>query len=456
MNIKITGLLAVLLLALVGFVMLYERPQMAAEKKAVSAEKEFLEVTRQTVVKFTIVNRHGRFVGEKRNNEWHIVEPVQTPGDWEIFESMISGARAVERGRVVVAPDGYKATDLSSFGLAPPRVELRFEDESGEDIWLMFGDDNPTGRAAYLSWSGGDKVVLTQRSNRNSFEVKLMDLRDQRVLPFDLDKVVKVLIRHSGKTFEMNRNGFKWQIAHPGEYLGDGSEINNILGTVHSKHILEVVAETLVNPAMYGFDNPAYVFEVTNQDGRAKTLTLGNPVDESRSRSMYAYNSERPYVFLIEPFVTEFIGIDLADIRYKRVFEFDRAGIDRIELAYPDSTVECAIKDDHWVVKRPSGYVTNEGFVGSWIDKVHVMSVSDFIGSVADLSTYGLAIPALTVSLWHGDRLVRQVHIGGRDESWYGIMNGSDEVFSFDSGVMSGLRLPLGVASNSSTNSGVE
>jgi hypothetical protein len=55
-----------------------------------------------------------------------------------------------------------------------------------------------------------------------------------------------------------------------------------------------------------------------------------------------------------------------------------------------------------------------------------------------------LAQPLLTVSLWRGNELALEVSVGQGADGWYGMMNGSDDVFSFDYGVMAGLRLPLG------------
>jgi len=444
MNPKITGLLGIFLLLLIGFVFFYERPKIEEEQKINDAKTEFLEVTRQTVAQFTIVNRFGKFVAKKQGNEWLIKEPVETPGDWEQFEAMVTAARAVERGRVVVDADAYDKTDLAAFGLAPPRVELRFESQSGDDIWLLFGDDNPAGRAAYLSWSGNKQIVLTQRSFRNRFDVKLLDLRDQRILPFDLDMVQKIVLKHHGKTFEMVRNGFKWQIINPESHMGDDAEINNILGTIRAERVVDIVAEIFEDPSLYGFDAPSYQLTLGYKNGESRTLTMGKTVEDVRSRLWYAYSSERPYVFLVEPFITDFLNIDLGSVRYKRVFEFDRKGIDKIQLAYPDSTVTCVLEAGNWNVVNPIGYVATEDIVGGWIDKVHTMAVADFMEPSQNLDEYGLAHPVLTVSLWRGKVLVREVSVGHGQDGWYGMMNGSDDVFSFDYGVMAGLRLPLG------------
>jgi len=443
MNPKITVLLGIFLVGLVGFVFFYEQPRMEAERHTQDAEKEFLDVSRHTVAKLTINNKFGHFVAEKQGNNWQILEPVNTPADWPQFEDMVTIAREVERGRVIVGPDAYAQTDLSAFGLAPPQVELRFEGVDGEDIWLFFGDDNPAGRAAYLSWSGSDRVVLTQRHFRNRFNLQLIDLRDKQVLPFDLDSVQKMVLEHSDKTFELVRNGFTWQIIQPEKYVGDGAEINNILGTVQAERIVDVVDESLQDSVRYGFDRPGYRFELTYKDGQKRSLILGKQVEDQRTRVWYASNSERQYVFTVEPFVTDFLSIELGDIRNKRVFEFDRAGIDKIQLEFPHSTVSCVLDAGKWVVKEPAGFVVGENAVGTWIDKVHTMAVSDFAGKVNDTATFGQIQPALHASLWRNNELVREVKIWQGADGWYGSKNGSDEVFAFESGVMSGLRLGL-------------
>ncbi|MDA0712057.1 MAG: DUF4340 domain-containing protein, partial [bacterium] len=234
------------------------------------------------------------------------------------------------------------------------------------------------------------------------------------------------------------------------------SEINSLMGKVHSESIFEYVAETLENPAVYGLDNPEYVFSVIYADGKARTLSLGASETGSRTRLLYAHSSERPYVFLIEPFLTDFLDVQVSDLRYKRVFEFEREGVDRIQLAYPDSTVTCLLENGDWVVSQPPGFMANAVAIGHWIDKVHTMAVQDFVGPVAHPADFGLSNPILTVSLWRGSALKREVRIGGQNGTWYGLMTGSDEVFVFDPGIIPGLHLPLESAPGAAVRLGAE
>ena len=59
LGIKATAILAVLLLGLVGFVFLYERPRMAEEQRAVDEQEAFIEVQRHGVARLTLTNDYG-------------------------------------------------------------------------------------------------------------------------------------------------------------------------------------------------------------------------------------------------------------------------------------------------------------------------------------------------------------------------------------------------------------
>ncbi|MDP6040674.1 MAG: DUF4340 domain-containing protein, partial [Candidatus Latescibacteria bacterium] len=276
MSIKVTAILALLLLGLVGFVFLYERPQMAGEQRVVEAEKKFIELPRHSVARFTLVNTHGRFVAEKRGNEWVLVEPFEAPGEWIEFEGMIEAAQIVERGRVVVDEASYEDADLANFGLAPPVIELRFEPQSGEPIWLLLGDDVPSGRACYLSWSGGNKVVLTKREYRKRFNRPLIDLRDKRMFPFDPDLVTRGEFKTPQGSYEVVRNGLNWDLVQPIPGRADSREIFGLLGRLKDERVVNFHKETIDDPKIYGFNNPEY--QVVLHRGESKepwTLMLG-------------------------------------------------------------------------------------------------------------------------------------------------------------------------------------
>ena len=440
---KITAILAVLLLGLVGFVLLVERPKMAEEQRAAEAENAFIDIARHRVARLTLTNDYGRFVAEKRGNEWVLVAPIEVPADWIEFEGMIEIAQMVERGRVVVDEGDYDGVALADFGLAPPVVAVRFEPPSGDPVELSFGDDIPSKQACYLMWSGGKKIALTKKKYRARFNRPLMALRDTRAFPFDPDEVTQARIETPERAYEVVRDGLNWHLTAPIHARADEREVLKLLGKLKDERVASFHKEVVDDPAAYGFDDPDYEVVLHRKgDDVPLTLTLGKRVSDQRLKLWYGRVLGRPQVFIVEQFLTESLDVPLTQLRYKRVFEFDRTGVDRVRLAYPDSAITCA-KDSAgaWEVVTPSGRIADAG-VDDLIDRVHNLVVAEFLDRADESpARYGLDDPALKISLWRGDVLVQELTIGRAEKLWYGTAKTFAEVVVLPHSAMAWLQL---------------
>ena len=444
MGIKITAILAVLLLGLVGFVFLFERPRMAEEQREIEAKNAFIEVQRHGVARLTLTNDYGHFVAEKRGNEWVLISPIEVPADWIEFEGMIEIAQIVERGRVVVDEGDYAGTDLADFGLDPPVVEVRFEPVSGDPVWLFFGDDIPSKQGCYLTWSGGDKVVLTKKQYRARFNRPLMALRDTRAFSFDPDLVSRAYFQTPGGVYEVVRDGLKWHLVQPITERADTREVLTLLGQLKDERVASFHKEAVDDPTIYGFDNPDYKVVLHLKDNEVpNTLLLGKRVPNDRQKLWYGRVMSRPQVFTVEQLLVEALDIPLSRLRYKRVFEFDRTGVDRVRLSYRDSVVNCAKNDDgSWQVVMGDGRVVEgDTDVEDLIDRVHNLVVAEFPDQVDKSAADSLNDPVLTVSLWRGETLVQELIIGQANNFWYGTTKTRREVVVLPYSVMSWLQV---------------
>lgn len=444
MGIKGTAILAVLLLSLAGFVFLYERPRMAEEQSEIAAKDAFIEVQRHRVARLTLTNDYGHFIAEKRGNEWVLTAPLEVSADWIEYEGMIEIAQIVERGRVVVDEGDYAGVDLAGFGLDPPVVEVRFEPVSGDPVWLFFGDDIPSKQGCYLSWSGGNKVVLTKKKYRARFNRPLMALRDTRAFSFDPDLVTRAQFQTPGSVFEVVRDGLNWHLVQPIKERADAREILTLLALLKDERVESFYKEAVDDPTIYGFDNPDYKVVLHLKDKEVpNTLLLGTRVPDERRKLWYGRIMSQPQVFIVEQLLPESLDIPLNRLRYKRVFEFDRTGVDRVRLAYRDSVVNCAKSGDgSWQVMMGDGRVV-EGDAGveDLIDRVHNLVVAEFPDQVDKSVADSLAAPVLTVSLWRGETLVQELIIGQTNNFWYGTAKTRRDVVVLPYSVMSWLQL---------------
>ncbi|MDP6042281.1 MAG: DUF4340 domain-containing protein, partial [Candidatus Latescibacteria bacterium] len=123
-----------------------------------------------------------------------------------------------------------------------------------------------------------------------------------------------------------------------------------------------------------------------------------------------------------------------------------RTGIDRLRLVYRDRVIECKKgSDESWRVILPAGRSVDENDVANLIDRVHNLVAAGFANAVEDQSIYGLNDPALRISLWRNDELVREIVVGQADNMWYGTANGLNEVIVLPYQVMSWFQLNLTV-----------
>ena len=444
MGIKATAILAVLLLGLVGFVFLYERPRMAEEQRESEAKNAFIEVQRHRVARLTLTNEYGHFVAEKRGNEWALIAPLEVPADWIEFEGMIEIAQIVERGRVVVDEGDYAGTNLADFGLDPPVVEVRFEPVSGDPMWLFFGNDIPSKLGCYFTWSGGNKVVLTKKQYRARFNRPLMALRDTRAFSFDPDLVSRAYFQTPRGVYEVVRDGLEWHLVQPIKERADAREILTLLGQLKDERVASFHKEAMDDPTIYGFDDPDYKVELHAKDNEmSNTLLLGKRVPDSRQKLWYGRVMSRSQVFIVEQLLAESLDIPLSRLRYKRVFEFDRTGVDRVRLAYRDSAVNCAKNDDgSWQMVMGDGRVVKgDADVEDLIDRVHNLVVAEFPDQVDKSAADSLDDPVLTVSLWRSETLVQELIIGHANNFWYGTAKTRREVVVLPYSVMSWLQL---------------
>lgn len=446
MNFKVTVILGGILLVLVGFLFFYEQPNREAEKQAQTDKDHFIDVSRQSVARLTLVNKHGRIVADKTGTDWHIVEPVETVGNWEMLEGIVTAAKEVERGRVVVDSVAYVngTVDLAGFGLHPPQVEVRFEPKTGNPIWLFFGDDNPAKKGAYLTWSGGHEVVLTKRNQRDFFVRQLSELRDKHMLPIDQDRIARFVLERPDATIDAYKDGYAWYLNKPVQDRADAATVNGLLSKLGDELVVDFVTESVADPKQYGFDDPAYRLTLYGKDSTAfETMLLGK-VSDDRLKLWYGRVLSRPQVFTVEPFIFDFINAKPSLLRYREVFEFDRTGIDKVQLVYPDSTITCQKNGDHWSVIQPEGYQVMDHDMANFIDRVHNMRAEDFVGSASEsLANFGMDAPQLVIEMWRGNTLVQKVMLGERDNYWFGLTPTLKHVVILPYNVMSGVQLQI-------------
>lgn len=214
------------------------------------------------------------------------------------------------------------------------------------------------------------------------------------------DKINQVTITsEKGETTTVSKQGDAWQETQPEKTAADETELSGITSNLASLDVQRVVDDQPTDLKQYGLD-PARL-EVSFKDAGQHTLLVGQKTPTGTD--LYAKLPDKPRVFLISSFLESTFNKSPFDLRDKTILKVDREKIDHIDIATKDQTITLVKQGEDWQITAPlnarADFSSVEGVLGS-IGSAQMKSIASQDG--ADLKTYGLDAPAMTVHVGTG------------------------------------------------------
>jgi len=410
MNFKTTIIVGVLAIALGAFVYFYEIKGGEERQQAEQQAKKIFLFEDDQVKGLTLANSGKEIVLTKaEDGEWTITSPIATEADESTVDGLVRNLKNAETDRIVAD----STADLGAFGLDEPevKVSLLLGEERTES--LCIGDKSPTGSYVFANMAGSHEVFTTRSSLLSNVKKELFDLRDRHVLGFEKDEVEKFELKQRGKLlFVLSKTGSEWQMEQPQKLQGDRSEVDKILNKLKYGKAKAFVTEKAEELKSYGLDKPD--IEVTLWLGKDKAKKLLRIGDAKTPDRYYAQDEARDPIFTVDStFVVE-LRKDLFDLRDKKIVQFPRSRINKIELVYADSSIVCQ-KDtsDNWRVTAPVVRKAKKWKVSGILSDIEMLKAEEFVADKAtELSQYGLDEPQIVAKLWEDRKILAQVSLG--------------------------------------------
>lgn len=382
------------------------------------SEKEQIEQnTRQLLLfdpdevdELTVENVSGKVVCQKSDGgRWRIVEPVEVDASQQAVEAVVVNLARARVNRFVVQGDEVDGEALKKYGLEPPHVKVSIRIRGRALGAIAYGDTTPSGDYVYFKRTSEDKIGLVELYRRTGVDRNFADLRNRNVLKFKWVEARALRLESPGAAIELAKVGKEWQLRSPVASRGDREEIELLLQRLSAKMVQEFVEDVPKSLQSYGLDPPRRRLEVTMEDGGVRSLWIGGAKEGG---FYYAKDVSMTSVFALDSaFVNQF-DRSIFDLTYKKLVEFKREDVDRVEFAYPDSSMLCVRAQSVWVAvpqKRPlKGYELD-----AILFNLEKLKAEKFLTQAPeDTAQYGLEPPHLKISLWVGDHLAGDLSIG--------------------------------------------
>jgi hypothetical protein len=286
---------------------------------------------------------------EKRDGTWWIVEPMKADASDQTVERITS---AIASARIAQTEPG--APDrLKVYGLDPPAVSVDFQLQNGAKHSLKLGGPDFTGVSVYTILDGAKDVALLPQSLLTSATINVEELRSHSVLHINAGDVASFELQNPSGDFSLTRDKNDWKFDKPAGATGDTQDVTALLNSIGGASFISIASETPDNLGRYGLTTPLITFKAV--DGKGKTATL--LVGKKDASDYFARDVSRPMILHIDEKFYKKLAVNFADLRNKKLANFDPADMNRVEFHNENGTaifVRKADKDEEWAIEAPA------------------------------------------------------------------------------------------------------
>ncbi len=415
---------AAVLAGLGGLVYWSNRSEAAkAAKGDPKAAPKILDLKENEIKQVEIRHRDGETTVVKRDGsgKWSITGPQPMAADQSAVGAITTAAATLSSDRVV----DENASNLSSYGLEPPRIGITLTMADGKTHVLRIGEDTPTDGGAYAMLDGDKRLFTIASFGKTSLDKQSKDLREKHLLVFDQDKLSRVELEVAGKPpIEFGRAGTDWQVLKPKPMRADSFQVDELV-----RKLKDASMDTDTDPkaaaAAFASGQKTAIAKVTGAEG---TLTF--EVRKAKD-DYYAKVSTQDGAYKITKEIADGLNKSLDDFRNKKVFDFAFNDPNRIEIKDGGQSKVIEKSGENWT----SGGKTMDSLsVQNLIDKLRDLAATKFVDS-------GFTTPALELTVVSNDgKRTEKVQIAAAGPNFLARRENDSSLYQLDANAVNGLR----------------
>jgi len=326
MRFKGTTLLFIVFVILGGYVYFAEYRGKDERQKQEEAKKKAIQLDQKDITEISLIYPDRTISAVKKGEkQWEMTSPTSVQADPDEWDQLASSLPQVDRNDTVA----QNAQDLTPFGLKEPAVKVSAKSKDGKTLEILFGSENPRKTFNYAKLGDSNDVFLTGSNWAKTFTKTVSDVRNKKVLEFELDDIDNVKIAEGSKELEAQKSGDTWQLKKPADTKADAGEFSTFTSAIRFARA-QSFPEPPVDAKTAGLDSPS--IKITMHDSKAKTdrvLLIGKTADTDK---YYARDGSRDAIFIIDKDIPEKARRPLFDWRDKTIAKIDRDKIDKIEI----------------------------------------------------------------------------------------------------------------------------
>jgi uncharacterized protein DUF4340 len=363
-------ILTAVVLALFGFIVLFERKMPSTSEQQQKADLVW-EIPQDQIESLRL--ERGNSVVELKKAEgagWKIVKPEPYPADDGAVGDVLSQLARLRRTGTEMAearPEDYgfkspsaRATIVWKNAQDPKKRQTRT---------LELGIDIPGTDAVAAREGTSPRVVFVPTSVATAVKKSVDDFKSKELFHTTAADAARLDVeRGRGKLSLARKNGF-WWLSQPFTDLADDEAVQRLIGDLTALRVLEFLSTAeRQNLASLGLSPPLYRVTVADTAGTATTVEFG----ATRSDGNTVYGRRENQAFTVGSSITEELSKEGEAFRDTHLVRFDRAQATAISGSFGSTT---------YALERRAGEWNSSG------KPVAAAAVDDLLTAIIDLKS---------------------------------------------------------------------
>lgn len=386
---------------------------------------------------------------ERVGDDWYIVEPVRAPARPHAVAD-ITDAMHFLRAERSYGPDDELAPGPELTGLDHPRWTITLRDAEDRTYTLRVGRPVPaTTSRTYVQSGGSDRVHVVGVDFASTLSRPLPEYRSRDVLNVPADEIRRIAVTGRASFTLVRTDEDVWHLAAPVSAPADTDRAEKLARRLADLRVTRFVTDRPGDLGPYGLTEPLLTVTITARPDKpaAPAETQPNitgpataPGEDVWRIAFGGRTADRVYARVVEPdranvfqvdaSVVDDLQPDPADLRERRVLEFDTPAVRRIEVDVPGGKAQLVRSEGEWLMSRPVAGPANERTVSELLAAMSGLRAERFRTDPLAEEVYGLAHPRgrITLELQGRDEPVALV-VGGKSPSgeMVGVRRAGDE-----------------------------
>jgi hypothetical protein len=307
----------------------HRKPNEDTAKASTDTSPTILKLDSGTITKVELKNKDAEPIVLDKNasGNWQITQPKPMAADQTSVSNALSTLSSLNSERLV----DDKASDVKQFGLDPPAAEIDLTEKDNKTQKLLMGDATPTGNAVYAMLAGDPRLFTMPSYEKTSIDKSLNDLRDQRLITIDSDKISRIDLVRKNQEIEFGRSKDEWQILKPKPLRADDIQIGDLARKLADAKMDLSGSDASSSDATSAFARatPVATAKVTDASGTQELQIRKNQIDKD---TYYAKSSVVDGAYKVDTSLATALDKGLDDFRNKKIFDFGFSDPNKIEM----------------------------------------------------------------------------------------------------------------------------